>query len=98
MDFVQVQCIYVICFHNYREVEMAEIHNQIINESGEEIQTPTILDKSQQTIGGDTDLVSQTSRAIQNRARFRMARPSLNLKNGPLSRKIGHKSAKMGYK
>ena len=95
MDFVQVQCsIYVICFHNYREVEMAEIHNQIINESGEEIQTPTILDKSQQTIGGDTDLVSQTSRArsgiaIQNRARFRMARPSLNLKNGPLSRKIG---------
>ena len=86
MDFVQVQCsIYVICFHNYREVEMAEIHNQIINEAGEEIQTPTILDKSQQTIGGDTDLVSQKSRArsgiaIQNRARFRMARPSLNSK------------------
>ena len=58
---------YVIYFHNYRELEMAEIHNQKLHEPCvEEYQIPKVLDKSQQTNIGDTDLVSQKSFSLHS--------------------------------
>ena len=58
---------YVIFFHNYRELEMAEIHNQKLHEPCvKEYQIPKVLDKSHQTNIGDTDLVSQKSFSLHS--------------------------------
>ena len=46
---------------------MAEIHNQKLHEPCvEEYQIPKVLDKSQQTNIGDTDLVSQKSFSLHS--------------------------------